>query len=466
MLKILHDLDCRPSVGVTSGVAAMRLLAASEEREKQLKAKAEEEAKEQAEREAAAAVAKAKAEQEAREIKAKAEQAAKEQAEREAAAAVAKAKAEQAAKEQADREAAAAVAKAKAEQEAKEIKAKTEQVAKEQAEREAAAAAVAKAEKKSLANSLVWTEKRLGEQSRIPSNLTRLVSMQRTTTEAISRADSERESGKSLTEGEIRVKTNDFEGAYNPKDYTNLVVSADDYNNRSAHDMFEYITRYKSREIELETKLKCFMPEYIPAIGECDAFIKVPRPDKKDDEDCGYKYLDEPPNTMLTEEELEAYLAEVEREAARVVKGSQHVRIAGATGTNAGKVNGMYKPMEEMNDNVTVYAKVGDGDRWLVFNASYKQWNLQSTASKGTGSIFAYCKVPAKCLPQHSPVGRWKVAPGSQLQPAVTISVVTQEEADTYLAEVEREAGRPLKGTRCEVNYRGNVIPHTFYVGR
>ena len=144
-MKILHDLDCRPSVAVTSGVAVLRLLAAAEEREKQAKAKAEQAAKGQADREAAAALAKAKAEQEAREIKAKAEQAVKEQAEREAAAAVAKAqaeqeakafkaKAEQAAKEQAEREAAAALAKAKAEQEATEITSMTLQEIKEQAE--------------------------------------------------------------------------------------------------------------------------------------------------------------------------------------------------------------------------------------------------------------------------------------------------------------------------------------------
>jgi intraflagellar transport protein 46 len=30
---------------------------------------------------------------------------------------------------------------------------------------------------------------------------------------------------------------------------------------------------------ELDTKLKAFVPEYIPAIGEVDAFLKMPRPD-------------------------------------------------------------------------------------------------------------------------------------------------------------------------------------------
>jgi hypothetical protein len=40
-------------------------------------------------------------------------------------------------------------------------------------------------------------------------------------------------------------------------------------------DLFQYIERFKPQEMELEFPLKCFLPEYIPAIGEMDAFIKV-----------------------------------------------------------------------------------------------------------------------------------------------------------------------------------------------
>lgn len=78
-----------------------------------------------------------------------------------------------------------------------------------------------------------------------------------------------------------------IEGAYNAKDYDNLNVSAE------VRDLFQYIDRFKPTESELETTLKCFIPEYIPAIGEMDAFIKVPRPDAKEDS-LGLKFLDEP----------------------------------------------------------------------------------------------------------------------------------------------------------------------------
>ena len=43
---------------------------------------------------------------------------------------------------------------------------------------------------------------------------------------------------------------------------------------------------------ELDTKLKPFIPEYIPAIGEVDAMLKIPRPDNSD-EQLGIAIIDE-----------------------------------------------------------------------------------------------------------------------------------------------------------------------------
>jgi len=71
------------------------------------------------------------------------------------------------------------------------------------------------------------------------------------------------------------------QGAYNPADFANLPVGSD------IKELFKYIDRYivclhrryKAPSMELEAKLKPFIPEYIPAIGEVDAFLKMPRPD-------------------------------------------------------------------------------------------------------------------------------------------------------------------------------------------
>ena len=49
-------------------------------------------------------------------------------------------------------------------------------------------------------------------------------------------------------------------------------------------ELFQYIGRYKPQTIELETRLKPFIPDFLPAIGEIDPFLKIPRPDGKKDE--------------------------------------------------------------------------------------------------------------------------------------------------------------------------------------
>lgn len=55
--------------------------------------------------------------------------------------------------------------------------------------------------------------------------------------------------------------------------------------------MFQYIGRYKTHEVDLDTSLRCFVPDFIPAVGDMDAFLKVPRPDNKPDE-LGFKVSD------------------------------------------------------------------------------------------------------------------------------------------------------------------------------
>lgn len=77
------------------------------------------------------------------------------------------------------------------------------------------------------------------------------------------------------------------EGAYDPADYTNLPVSSE------IRELFQYITRYTPQTMELEHGLKPFIPGFIPAVGDIDAFLKVPRPDGKAD-DLGLLVLDEP----------------------------------------------------------------------------------------------------------------------------------------------------------------------------
>lgn len=76
-------------------------------------------------------------------------------------------------------------------------------------------------------------------------------------------------------------------GAYKPEDMEHLQVNAE------IRELFQYIQRYKPHTVELDHKLKCFIPDYVPSVGQIDAFLKVPRPDGQPN-DLGLKLLDEP----------------------------------------------------------------------------------------------------------------------------------------------------------------------------
>ncbi len=56
---------------------------------------------------------------------------------------------------------------------------------------------------------------------------------------------------------------------YDPAEFDHLQVSSE------VKDLFQYITRYTPQNITLDTKLMPFIPDYVPAIGDIDAFLKV-----------------------------------------------------------------------------------------------------------------------------------------------------------------------------------------------
>jgi len=57
--------------------------------------------------------------------------------------------------------------------------------------------------------------------------------------------------------------------------------------------LFESIGDYEPRKYEIKTELKCFIPDFIPAIGDPDPFLKIPRPDGESD-GLGLLVIDEP----------------------------------------------------------------------------------------------------------------------------------------------------------------------------
>jgi intraflagellar transport protein 46 len=103
-------------------------------------------------------------------------------------------------------------------------------------------------------------------------------------------SDTESSSGSS-DEGEgsgsVSHSKSDTPEGYKAGDYAHLAVPDE------VKQLFGYITRYKPHTIALDTTLKPFIPDYIPAMGDIDAFIKPERPDSKEEE-LGLKQLDEP----------------------------------------------------------------------------------------------------------------------------------------------------------------------------
>jgi intraflagellar transport protein 46 len=74
------------------------------------------------------------------------------------------------------------------------------------------------------------------------------------------------------SDGEHEESYDNIEGAYNPNDFHRLSVSSE------IKELFQYIERYKPHEVELESSMKCFIPDYIPSVGDIDCFLKVGRP--------------------------------------------------------------------------------------------------------------------------------------------------------------------------------------------
>ncbi|XP_050296917.1 intraflagellar transport protein 46 homolog [Anthonomus grandis grandis] len=62
-------------------------------------------------------------------------------------------------------------------------------------------------------------------------------------------------------------------GEYDPTQYENLVVDPE------IAEIFQYIQRYTPQSINTEYKFKPFVPEFLPAVGDIDAFLKVIPPE-------------------------------------------------------------------------------------------------------------------------------------------------------------------------------------------
>eukprot|EP00842_Homolaphlyctis_polyrhiza_P001832 jgi/Hompol1/264/HPOL_005269-RA len=81
--------------------------------------------------------------------------------------------------------------------------------------------------------------------------------------------------------------------------------------------LLDCIARYTPQEQDLEAELKPFIPDLIPAIGDIDAFIKIPRVDQKPDT-LGLALLDEPAAAQSDPSVLDLHLRAVSKSGSAV----------------------------------------------------------------------------------------------------------------------------------------------------
>lgn len=76
---------------------------------------------------------------------------------------------------------------------------------------------------------------------------------------------------------------------YNPADYASINQRA----SREMQELFMTIAQYQPQVQELPSKLRPFIPDYIPSVGDLDPFCQIPRPDGRPD-NFGLTVVDEP----------------------------------------------------------------------------------------------------------------------------------------------------------------------------
>lgn len=121
---------------------------------------------------------------------------------------------------------------------------------------------------------------------------------------------------------------NELQGGYDPAAFRDLPVSSE------IADIFKFIERYQPQTIELEFKLKPFIPDYIPSIGDIDAFLKVNRPDGKED-NLGFIVVDEPSSNQSDPHVLDLFFRTLSKQTKNEVRQPSAVKSVESNNTKA-----------------------------------------------------------------------------------------------------------------------------------
>ncbi|XP_039447258.1 intraflagellar transport protein 46 homolog [Culex pipiens pallens] len=105
--------------------------------------------------------------------------------------------------------------------------------------------------------------------------------------ESLQKQESLSDSSISVSEDEKEMPKNLVEEKeFNPKFYDNIEAPSE------VKDLFQYITRFSPQRVTIDYKLKIFVPDFIPSVGDIDAFLKI----------CSPPFINEDNKKILTEQ--------------------------------------------------------------------------------------------------------------------------------------------------------------------
>ena len=117
--------------------------------------------------------------------------------------------------------------------------------------------------------------------------------------------------------------------------------------------------------------------------------------------------------------------------------------LYGATGRNAGRINGAYLPTTTIYNGKVLYRKEGDHDTWLRYSADTEDWIVSSTDRMAANSGCGWCHCTEKgCYSPLQPK-KWRVWKGTTWEDQVSLPGVF------FVQPVCLRAGQDVPAPMC-----------------
>ncbi|RKP03278.1 hypothetical protein CXG81DRAFT_7458, partial [Caulochytrium protostelioides] len=112
--------------------------------------------------------------------------------------------------------------------------------------------------------------------------------------------------------------------------------------------VFAHIKRYKPQILDLDTELKPFVPDYIPAIGDIDGMIKIARPDGEPTR-LGLGLVDEPAPQQSDPAALVFFLRNMSKTLAPDQTQAVHTLTAAEVRQNPKRIDGWLSSIKTLH---------------------------------------------------------------------------------------------------------------------